>query len=422
MLGSVSEPANRPPKSGRSEAVVLVGTSFRRVGFERLGRYVLPLDGAADLAALRDALGASELCTVATCNRVEAYAVVPLDTPREGPAHDAAVAALRAALPSRAAAFFAGRPGRGAKDAPAPSASDLFALVGEEAIAHLFAVVASLDSLVLGECEIAGQVRRAADAARAAGIAGRTLARLFERAAKVAKRVRSETAIGRTPVSVASLVLRRVREHFRERAPRRAALVGVGDVTKKVAAMLEGGPTRLLFVNRTLERAEELARRHGGVAVSLESFRAAPPADLDLVVTATRAPAPVVDARLLAPSLEARAAAGHKERLLVCDLGVPHDVAADVDPLAGALVLRLADLEATARENRERLEGEVGRVRAIVALEARRAAHESRAKAIAAESAEALLAERLAHLAPADRDAVRRFASGLAERLLRQPA
>jgi len=408
----------------KSEVVFVVGTSFRRIGFERLGRYVLPLEAAGDIGALRVACGAKEIVFVATCNRVEAYGVAEVSAPRDGPVAERAHEELAARISARVAAFFAARPARACSaGAPEPEAADLFVHTGERAIRHLFEVVTSLDSLVLGECEIAGQIRRAAEAARAHALSGPALRRLFESAMKVAKRVRAETAIGKTPVSVASLVLRRVREHFREEPPRLAALVGVGDVTKKVASMLEGSPTRLLFVNRTLSRAEELAQRYGGRAISLEAFRAAPPADLDLVVTATRAPAPVVDRATLAPALAAREAEGAaRERLLVCDLGVPHDVAAEVDGLPLARVLRLGDLEATARENRARLEGEAEHVRAIVAEEARRTATEWRAKALASESAEAFLEGCLPHLAADEREAVRRFATGLAERLLRRTA
>jgi glutamyl-tRNA reductase len=383
-----------------SERLFVIATSFRRVGFVGLGGYTLPLEGTAELAGLRDACGAAELVYVATCNRVEAYISV------EDPA------ATPASILARAAAFFASR------HAGAVSAEHLFVLEGAAAVEHLFGVVSSLDSLVLGECEIAGQVRRAAESARALGLAGPVLRRLFEQAAKVARRVRADTAIGRTPVSVASLVLRRIREHFGD-AKIRAVLVGVNDVTKKIATSLEKR-AEITFVNRTESRARELAARHGGAALSLEQFRATPPAAVDLVVCATRAPGAVVDAATLALALAARPASA--PALLVCDLGVPADVCSSVDALAGARVLRLPDLEATARENRERLAGEAEHARAVVAEEARRAVAESRLRALAAESADALLEGRLAHLAPADREAVRRFATGLAERLARQPA
>jgi glutamyl-tRNA reductase len=386
------------------EDLVLIGTSFRHVGFGRLGGYVLPPERSGELARLRELCGASELAYVATCNRVEIYLCRPA-----GP--DVAD------LAARAAEFFAAA-GAGA-DA---RAADFFVLAGSSAIEHLFSVVASLDSLVLGECEIAGQVRRAADTALASGLGGPFLRRTFEQAAKVAKKVRAETAIGRTPVSVASLVLRHAREHFRAAPPRRAVLIGVGDVTKKVGASLESSPTRRLFVNRTVSRAADLAERFGGEALSLDDFRHDTPPNVDWIVTATRAPGPVIDAALLSRMLDARGAGARAEPMLVCDLGVP----ADVDPAIAAdprvRLLRLDDLERAAKENRTRLEGEVERVKAIVAAEARRFATEARLRALAAESADAILGERLAHLAPEDRETVRRFATQLAERISRQPA
>jgi glutamyl-tRNA reductase len=380
------------------EDIVVVGTSFRRIGFERLGTYVLPTGGAPALHRLRAACAARELVYVATCNRVEIYLAGSTLRPRQ-------LSAVVADVSARTA----GRPA---------ASEDLFVLTGTAALEHLFSVVASLDSLVLGECEIAGQVRRAAEAAVAAGLAGPTLERAFRQATRVARRVRAETAIGRTPVSVASLALQRIRDHFHGAPPRDVVLVGVGDVTKKVAAALQAKESRLLFVNRTESRAAELAARHGGVAMSLERFRAAPPAAIDLIVTATRAPGPVIEAATLLPAL----AQPRSARLLVCDLGVP----ADVDPAVAALpdvrLLTLPDLEATARENRARLEGEVERVRAIVAGETHRFAAEMRSRALAAESVDAVLAGRLAHLAPDDRELLRRFVTSLAERLARQPA
>ncbi len=384
-------------KTARATGLQFVGTSFRRVGFERLGRYVLPPERAEELARLRDACGARELVYVATCNRVECYLL-----------GEPAVGSDRAAeLCAAVATFFGG------------SAEDLFALEGDAALEHLFGVVASLDSLVLGECEIAGQVRRAAEAAALSGLAGAGLRRIFEQATRVARRVRAETAIGRTPVSVASLVLRRVREHFPGGAPRRAALGGVGEMTRKIAPALgSAGATKLLFVNRTEAKAAELAARHGGTAMSLERFRAAPPDDLDLVVTATRAPGAVIDLGVLGPSL-ARCGAG--ARALVCDLGVPADVSPEVAAHPRVTLVRLHDLEATAQENRARLSGEVEHVKAIVSDEVRRSSSEKRLRSLAQDSAEKLLAGRLAHLAPEDRETVRRFATQLAERIARQP-
>lgn len=384
-----------------ADRFAVVGTSFRRVGFARLARFVLPDDGVAsgDLARLREAFGAREIVYVATCNRVECYIAL-----RPGERADAA------RLLARAVDVFSLRAG-----APVEEAS-LFAKTGPDALAHLFAVAASLDSLVVGECEIAGQLRRAAERAQDAGLAGPALRRAFDRAGRAARRVRAETAIGRTPVSVASLCVRTIREHFGA-ARFDAVLIGAGEVTRKVAAGLQEQGAKLLFVNRTLANAEALAQRFGGEAMSLEAFRAAPPAALDVVVTATAAPGTILGEGELAP---ARAQAREK-RLLVCDLGLPADVEAAVARARDVRVVTLADLEAIARENRVRLEAEVGHAEAIVAEEVADALRALQLRAVAEESVEALLAERMGHLAEDDREAIRRFAASLADRLARQP-
>jgi glutamyl-tRNA reductase len=396
------------PSSGRAEALVeadrlaVVGTSFRRVGFERLARFVLPEDdGGAEVARLRDALGAREAVYVATCNRVECYLALP---PGQG--------ADAARLLARAADFFALRAGGAAEE------GSLFARTGRDALAHLCGVAASLDSLVIGESEIAGQLRRAAERALEAGLAGASLRRAFDRASRVARRVRTETAIGRTPVSVASLCVRHVREHLGAGAPgARAALVGAGEVVRKVAGGLAELGVRLLFVNRTREKAEALAARFGGEAASLAEFRAAPPAALDALVTATASPLPVVGLADLAAALERP----REKPLIVCDLGLPPDVDAALARDPRVRLVALADLEAIARENRARLEGEVAGAEAIVREEVDAAVRALQMRAVAEESVEALLAERLGHLGADDRETLRRFTATLAERLARQP-
>jgi glutamyl-tRNA reductase len=390
--------------------LAVVGTSFRRVGFERLARFVLPDDGIAsgELARLRDAFGAREIVYVATCNRVECYLAL---RPAAAGAAPEDPAEVERRLLARAIEIFSLRAGTPIEEA------SLFAKTGREALAHLFSVAASLDSLVLGECEIAGQLRRAFERAADASLAGPALRRAFERASRVARRVRTETAIGRTPVSVASLCVRTVREHVGEASGLRAVLIGAGEVTRKVASGLQDLGMRLLFVNRTLAKVEALAQRFGADTMSLEAFQAAPPADVDVIVSATAAPGPIVGPRELAP---ARAAARARP-LLVCDLGLPPDVDAAVAAAGDVRLVQLAGLEAIARENRVRLEGEVGRAEAIVGEEVEAALRALRMRAVAEESVEALLASRLGHLDGADRDALRRFATGLAERLARQP-
>ena len=415
VMGILSGRAESPsvlagggPKVGDRDSLGLavVGTSFRRVGFSTLARFVVPCEDVSSLTKLRAASKACELVYVSTCNRVEIYL---------GFARCVAVDSAR--ILAQVREFFAGR-ANGSGPLPADT---FFVETGRGALEHMFAVVSSLQSLVVGECEIAGQVRRAVDRALEAGLAGPSLRAAFERAMRAAKRVRTETEIGRTPVSVASLCNRRIREHFGGMRPRVAVLIGVGDMTRKVATALAEQGTKLLFVNRTRSRAEELAARFGGEALALEEFKRAPPASIDLLVTATSSLEPIIGSRELGPALAARRAAAETRRLLVCDLGLPPDVEASAAADEGVRLVTLADLEATARENRARLEGELERARAIVADEVDRYARTLALRLLAEESVEAILAERLKHLEEADRATLRRFATHLAERIARQP-
>lgn len=388
--------------SGGLERLACVGASYRTLGFERLGELVLPRDDrATTVPGLARALGVDEMVYLSTCNRVECW--VALRDPA-----DASV------LGARLAAFMSVR---GAQ----VDAEALEVHADRAALERLLRVASALDSLVVGETEIAGQVRRAADEAQALGLLGERLRPLFERVSACARRARQALDSVRPPASAADLALGKITQHFGQDGPRVAALLGVGPMTRKVAtALSDRADCELVFVNRTLPRAEELARRFGGRALSLDAFHAAPPAWLDLVFTATSARAPVVRPEHLAPALAARRAAGVAHPVILCDLGVPRDVDPACDALDGTLVVALEHMEALAHLRAAENDG-LARAAAVVQEEVERATREDRFRAIASESARAMLASRLAHLGPDDRDAILRFAGGLASRFARQP-
>lgn len=379
----------------------MVGTSFREVGFDALSALVLPPDARAERRALADALGADELVYLATCNRVECYLAL-----REPPAPDA--------LRKAAFQFFRAR--------GAPCEEEVFRCrTGRDAAEHLFATTASLDSMVVGETDIARQVGRALAVAREEALAGPTLERLFERARACSRQVRARTSLSTTPVSVAALAVNKIRKHFGPEGPSVSVLVGVGAMTHKVAQALRKGAGERLFVNRTLAPAQELAETYGGRALTLADFVAEPPGWIDLVFTATSASRPVIPAAALDPALTARALAGAERPLIVCDMGIPRDVDPSVEERPGVVLVALEQLELLARFNRDRLDGEVDRARAIVIEEAARLAREERFRRLARRGAEALLASKLAHLGEQERRTILRFATGLASRFARQP-
>jgi glutamyl-tRNA reductase len=379
--------------TARASQVALVGTTFRQVGFEGLGPLTFGSDDHARRAELRGALGASELVYLATCNRVECYVA--------GPTLDAAE--LR----------------RLAHRAFGAVAEELWTVkVGHAAVEHLFGVASSLDSFVVGETDVVRQLRAARDLSMAHHLAGPILERVFERAARCAARVHTETQLNATPVSVATLAVHKIQRHFGQTGPPKSVLVGTGDMTRKVAGALSRGPGDLLFVNRSLEGAQKLAARFGGRAQSLEAFCADPPAEIDLVFSATSAPNPIIPAQALEPAMSARRG---QAPLIVCDLGVPRDVDPSLEGREGILLIALEHLEVLASLNRARLEGELESARAIVSEQAQRLAREDRFRNLADHSTQAILEGRLAHLSAADRQAILRFATGLAERIARQP-
>src|SRR6185369_16267715 len=141
-----------------------------------------------------------------------------------------------------------------------------------EAIKHLFRVASSLDSMVVGESQILGQVKEAYQHAVEAGTVGRVLSQLMNRAINVAKRIRTETAVAQNPVSVSSVAVELARKVFGDLADKTVLLVGAGEMGELAArSLVEGGASKLIVTNRTMERAEEIARKFDGGTVSFES-------------------------------------------------------------------------------------------------------------------------------------------------------
>ncbi|MBX3471216.1 MAG: hypothetical protein KF878_30480 [Planctomycetes bacterium] len=375
----------------------MVGSSFRKLGLGRLAELVLPSDDHAALLALREALGAEELVYLATCNRVECHALL-----RAPAAPDA--------LAARAAAFFRGR-------GASADAAAFVAVAGLDAVERLFAVTSSLDSLVLGETGVARQVRLAADRAATSGLSGPTLGRVFDRAAVCARRVHARSGLARASRSVAAMALEKVRARFGPEGPGVTVLVGAGETIREVARALAGLPGERLVVNRSIGAAEALAREVGGRALSLERFLLEPPAWIDLLVSATAATEVVIPAWALGPALAARARALSRRPLVVCDLALPRDVDPAIDDVPGVQVLSLERLEAMQRAKADVSEEVLTVARRLVRQEALGLLREERFRRVAAESAAALVADRLAHLEVEDRELVVRFAGRLAERL-----
>jgi len=326
--------------------LAVVGTSYRRASVElreRLAVSPYELGGvAARMAQGREAV------VLATCGRTEVY-LADAD-PTAAAAHAAAVLADRAGV------------------APRDLEQTLFAATDEEVVLHLFRVAAGLESLVPGESEVLGQVRDAHTWARTAGTEGPMLNRLFSHALRTGKRVRSETALATQPASVAWAAADLAHQLLGELAGRCIVIIGAGKMGQLAAARLvSGGAENVLVANRTLVRAEGLARRLGGEAASFDRL----PEVLeraDVVVSSTRCPRLILAVDQVADVLPRR----HGRPLLLIDIAVPRDLDSRIGDLEGCHLYDVDDLGEIARADAPEVEGEFLRAEAIVSEEVER--------------------------------------------------
>lgn len=286
----------------------------------------------AALADLRALPHVREVVLLSTCNRTELYAVTDDDGGSLGDwlAHHPDAA---------------GDPGSG----PGQALHDyLYRHTDAQTVQHLFRVSAGLDSLVLGEPQILGQVKDAWAAARAAGCLGSHLDRLFQHAFMAAKRARTDTRIGTNPVSVASAAVRLAQESFARLDASTVLLIGAGETMELAARhLMQARAKRLLVANRTLSHAQELASRHGGVALPLSELDRHL-AEVDIVLTATASRTPV----LTRPQVAAAVATRRHRPMLLLDLAVPRDIAADVAGIDDVFLYTVDDLDRAIEDNR----------------------------------------------------------------------
>ncbi len=234
---------------------------------------------------------------------------------------------------------------------------------GDATVRHLFRVAAGLDSMVLGEAQILGQIREAHRLATAAGTVRTVTNRLFMSALECGKRVRAETALGQKPTSVAGLALALAGRIFESLKNRKVLLVGAGETAELTARLLAAdGVSEILVANRSHERGEALAAAIRGRAVRWED-RARVAAGVDLVLCATNATEPVLTAGALRTALHGTPRRGP---LLVLDLAVPRDVEPEVGELSDVYRYDLDGLEEMAAENTRARANEVPRAEAIV--------------------------------------------------------
>ncbi len=240
----------------------------------------------------------------------------------------------------------------------------LYVHFDDEAIDHLFAVTAGLDSAVLGEHEILGQIRTSWESARTEGTAGPLLNPLFEHAVRGGKRVRTETAIGRRTASISHAAVSLVSERMGALDGKRVLLIGAGEVGAGVAtAMAKSADVAITVINRTESRAHEVAGPIDGTVRSFDELVASV-ADADVVISATGSPSQVLSAE----DVE-RAMVGREDRLLLLDLAVPRDIDPGVMASEAVDLLVLSDLQAFANRGLEERQKEAASARVVIADE-----------------------------------------------------
>ncbi|MEY2585080.1 MAG: glutamyl-tRNA reductase [Verrucomicrobiota bacterium] len=298
-----------------------VGISHHTANVETRERY------AAERSEqeLRSVLGSREMLMLTTCNRVELYASAerPVST-------EQVVRALQRS---------------GAGDVENPEA--FYRHDGEACAEHLFRVVAGLDSMVIGETEIAGQVKKAYESARASGGAGPLLHRLFQRAFRVAKQIRSSTDIARGAVSVGSVAVELAVKIFGDLRECRVLVLGAGETSERTARALNSrGVSDIRVSNRSFDRAENLAGLIGGRAVPFEEWTAQC-REIDILISSTAAEEPLLTPARLAPTLRGRA----DRPLFIIDIAVPRDVAPEVNEMEGVFLYDIDSLQSIAQQS-----------------------------------------------------------------------
>lgn len=328
--------------------LLLIGVSHRTAPVELRERLDFSARGVdRALTALAATPSHTEAAIVSTCNRVELY--VGCDEP------DAARAGVE-----RFISEFHGVP-------PDEVTPHLYAKTGHDAVLHLFRVAAGLDSLVVGEPQVLGQVKDAYNLASRMGTTGLLLNKLFHTAFAAGKRVRSETALSEGAVSVSYAAVSLARKIFGNLKGRTVLVLGAGEMGKLTAIHMQAqGIARLVIMSRTSAHAAALAQAIGGTAAPWDSLPAAL-AEADILITATGASVPIISRTLVEQTMKAR-----KRPLFIIDIAVPRDVEAGAGDLEQVFLYNIDDLQTVVQENLSKRTAIATQAEAIVAEEVNR--------------------------------------------------
>jgi glutamyl-tRNA reductase len=410
--------------------LLTVGISFKTAPVEVRERLALPEARAAEfMRELRGATDVYEAVAVSTCNRMELYLVV--GDPVEAESTVLAMLARQAGI------------------RPTALAQAIYTHRNCDAARHLYRVVAGLESMVVGEAEVQGQVKRAYESALALDTTGPLTNRLFRAALATGKRVRTETAIGERQLSAPGVAVALIRErlgalgpplagtqaarHRNQRSPlagREVVIIGTGETSELTArALADSGGHPVFMANRRRDRALDLARRYGGHSLRLDEL---PDAllEFDIVVAATASPHLLLEVREVAEVMERR---GRRPMLLI-DLAVPRDIDSACAGLRGITLADIDDLQAVAERNRNVRQAEARKAEGIIEEEIQQFATWlgslevlptlSALRAHASEIAELVVREnagRWESASPRDLERIEAVARSVVNRLLHEP-
>ena len=338
--------------------VVVIGLSHHSSPVELRERFAFAGDKIPEaLKSLRESGIAGEAVILSTCNRVEIYAATALEPAR-------AFAELKQFLVRWSETT--GEPDNlGVAEIRPPKAAldnELYTLAEPQSLHHLFKVACGLDSMVLGETEILGQLKKAYDLAFRHRHTGARLNKAFQRAFHVAKHIRTETNIQRGSVSVASVAVELAEKIFSSLDDREVLVIGAGETSEKTArALLSRGARSIIVANRSHDRAVALANELGGRAVQFDDW-AGEFEKIDIAISSTSAPHHILDRARLEPLMKARK---HRPLLLI-DIAVPRDIDPEVNFLENVYLYNIDDLQAIAADYLKLRREEIVKCEAII--------------------------------------------------------
>lgn len=323
--------------------VVVIGLNHRSAPVTLRERFAFAESDVPDaLGRMRDARIVDEAVILSTCNRMEIYAAGPYN------AHEM-VAGIRKFLFET-------------KQIEDELGDEIYSHADSVGLEHLFKVASGLDSMLLGETEILGQLKKAYDLALHHKYTGKTLNRAFQKAFNVAKQIRTETNIQRGSVSVAAASVELAEKIFDRLQDKKVMVIGAGDTSEKSArALLSRGAHSVLVSNRSFERAEALAESLGGRAIRFDDW-SGEFANVDIIISSTAAPHYVIDRRKLGPMMASR-----KGRpLLLIDIAVPRDVEPEVNFMENVFLYNVDDLQAIADDYMQQRKKEIALCEKII--------------------------------------------------------